>query len=94
MQLEGNCDKYMERLPYNRLQALTLQAKKGDVVLFHVEKPGVPRHVGVYAGRDHQARPCFIHSYAQEDRGVIEQPMTTYWLSRVHALYHVEGVER
>jgi len=92
--LEGNCEAYMDRVPYNRLQPLRGQAKPGYVLLFWVEARGVPRHVGVYAGLDRYGRDMLIHSYAQEDRGVIEQAFTnSFWMQRIQGVFKLKDVD-
>jgi cell wall-associated NlpC family hydrolase len=91
--LEKECNAYMNRVPYNRLQPLRRQVKIGSVLLMWVEQQGTPRHVGVYTGVDRHGRDTIIHSYAQENRGVIEQPMGAYWVQRVCAVYELKDVE-
>jgi cell wall-associated NlpC family hydrolase len=91
--LEGELDRNAIRVPYNRLQPLRYQAKPGNIILFWVDTVGIPRHIAVYTGVDHQGRDTVIHSYAQEARGVVEMPITSsYWTQRVHAIFKVPGV--
>ena len=89
-QLERYCKLFMRQVPYNRLQRLSGQIKPADILLFWVETEGVPRHLGVYSGVNESNRPCMVHSYAQENRGVIEVPINDYWRMRIHSVYRIK----
>lgn len=91
---DNDFDKWAGRfsvpLPYNRLQAIDRQVKVGDIITFWIEQQGVTRHVAVYTGRDTQGRPSMIHSYAKEDRGVIECAINpNYWTRRISRIYRL-----
>lgn len=82
------CGKFCEKRPYNRLQRLGGQLEVGDLISFWIDVEGIPRHIAVYTGLDKHNRPCIIHSYAKEGRGVVEMPIDpTYWVRRVDNIY-------
>lgn len=76
--------KFAKKLPYNRLQPLSWQLEPGDVITFWIDEPSIPRHVAVYTGINSSGYETMIHSYAKEDRGVVEMPIDPgYWTQRV-----------
>jgi cell wall-associated NlpC family hydrolase len=82
------CGKFCDKLPYNRLHGLGRQLEVGDLISFWIEDEGIPRHIAVYTGVDSQGRQRMIHSYAKENRGVVEMPIDpSYWKQRVSGLY-------
>lgn len=91
---DGDFDKwaghFAVQLPYNRLQSLQSQIELGDVITFWIEREGLTRHVAVYTGTDNQGRPMMIHSYAKQDRGVMEMPINpNYWTRRVSRIFRL-----
>ena len=82
--------KFAVRQPYNRLQRLKDQVQLGDVLTFWIDKEGITRHVAAYIGTNSQRSPCMIHSYAKENRGVMETVIDPqYWTRRVTGIYRL-----
>lgn len=80
--------EYLEERPYNRLQALDKQAKPGDVIFFWIDKSGLPRHVGVYTGKNAEGFDMMIHAYAKQPRAVVEMPIFNgYWQNRILSVW-------
>lgn len=75
--------------PYNRLQPLREQVQLADCVTFWIDRPGITRHIGVITEIPSTGHPHMIHSYARENRGVMEGPMSTYWTARVTGIYRL-----
>lgn len=75
--------------PYNRLQPLAEQVRIADCVTFWIDRPGMTRHVAVITKIPETGRPHMIHSYARENRGVMEIEMTSYWTNRVTGIYRL-----
>lgn len=85
------CSKFTNALPYNRLQPIVRQVAPGDLISFWIDTPGHARHIAAFTGIDGQGRPTMIHSYAKEERGVVEMPIDpNYWTRRVSRIYRIK----
>lgn len=85
---------FLEPLPYNRLQPLRQQVKKGDVIAFWIDRHGLPRHVAVYTGVNRHSQDTMIHAYAKSPKCVVEQPIDGgFWTQRIDSLWKLPGIE-
>lgn len=82
------CGKFCKTLDYKPLNSIGRQVEVGDLISFWIDTEGEPRHIAVYTGVDKQNRQCMIHSYAKENRGVVEMPIDpNFWTRRISKIY-------
>lgn len=70
-------------------------ALPGDILAFcdpALREPDVPRHLGIYTGARADNVHYVIHM-GDETHGVLEHRMDRRWLSRVHSIWRVRGIE-
>lgn len=88
------CSKYLDPLPYNRLQRLDQQLKIGDIIVFWIDAVGLPRHIAIYMGRNADHQDMLLHAYAKKPHCVCLMPMDPgYWVQRIDSLWAVPGLE-
>lgn len=84
----------LEAIPYSRLQAFNVQFKPGDIFSFWVDKPGKPRHVAVYMGKDGNGNETMLHSIATKPHCVVEQPINhSFWVPRIHGAWKLPNLK-
>lgn len=80
---------YLERAPYNRLQ----EARVGDICIFWIDTPRLPRHVAVYTGFVDNAGHMMIHSTSKRPRMVVEQRADSpYWKTRLLSVWQLPNI--
>jgi NlpC/P60 family putative phage cell wall peptidase len=66
--------------------APTRRPRAGAVLFFRIERAGPVRHCGVMTEGER-----FLHAYA--GRGVIESPLSRFWIERLVAAFDFPGTE-
>jgi hypothetical protein len=64
------------------------------VLVFWIDRHGLPRHVAVYTGIDKHGQDTMIHAYAKTPKCVIEQPIDGgFWTQRIDSLWKLPAIE-
>lgn len=85
---------FLTQMPYNRLQPIRKQLKPGDVMVFWVDRRGLPRHVAVYTGVNNSGFDMMLHAYAKTPKCVVEQAIDPgFWYQRLDSLWRLPMLE-